>query len=119
MNSGIVLVKRKYEPFIGDWCLPGGFMEACETPIEGAIREVFEETGLNIEIDKLLEANSPGRNINVIILFYLSKEASGKPVAGDDASEVKCFQFNNLPINIAFDLHRKLINNYFAKIKLY
>ncbi len=119
MNSGIVLVKRKYEPFIGDWCLPGGFMEANESPIEGAIREVYEETGLNIEIDQLIEVTSPGRNINVIILFYLSKIATGNPIAGDDASEVNCFKHNELPVNIAFDLHKRLIDNYLAKIKVY
>ncbi len=36
MESGLVLVKRKFEPFVGDWCLPGGFIEALETPEESA-----------------------------------------------------------------------------------
>jgi 8-oxo-dGTP diphosphatase len=112
MDGGIVLVKRKFEPFIDDWCLPGGFIEAKEHPLESAIREVYEETGLTVEISQLLDATSPGRGINVVILFYLAKPAVGTLLAGDDASEVKVFQLNELPENIAFDLHRKVINTW-------
>lgn len=93
-------------------------MEAAEHPEDGAIREVFEETGLNVEIDSLLGAHSPGRNINVVILFYLAKTAFGNLVAGDDASDVRCFKLNELPINIAFDLHRHIINKWLDKIKV-
>ncbi|MCC7531378.1 MAG: NUDIX hydrolase [Candidatus Melainabacteria bacterium] len=112
-DSGIVLVKRKFEPYVGDWCLPGGFMEASEEPEESAQREVFEETGLNVEIDRLLGAYSPGKGINVIILFYLAKMASGSMVAGDDASEVDTFQKEALPVNVAFELHRRMIGQFF------
>ncbi|HNB22747.1 MAG TPA: NUDIX domain-containing protein [Candidatus Melainabacteria bacterium] len=113
MESGVVLVKRKYEPYVGDWCLPGGFMEAREEPEESAQREVFEETGLNVEIDRLLGAHSPGKGINVIILFYLAKPASGLMVAGDDASEVASFRKDELPGNVAFELHRRMIARFF------
>lgn len=112
-ESGIVLVKRKYEPYVGDWCLPGGFMEAREEPEESAQREVFEETGLNVEIDRLLGAFSPGKGINVIILFYLAKLAKGSMVAGDDASEVAAFTKDQLPANVAFELHRRMIAQFF------
>lgn len=113
MESGIVLVKRKYEPYVGDWCLPGGFMEAREEPEESAQREVFEETGLNVEIDRLVGAHSPGKGINVIILFYLAKPATGLMVAGDDASEVGSFTKDTLPANVAFELHRRMIAQFF------
>jgi len=113
MDSGIVLVKRKYEPYVGDWCLPGGFMEAREEPEESAQREVFEETGLNVEIDRLLGAHSPGKGINVIILFYLAKPATGLMVAGDDASDVGAFKRDSLPANIAFELHRRMVAQFF------
>lgn len=113
MESGIVLVKRKYEPYVGDWCLPGGFMEAREEPEESAQREVFEETGLNVEIDRLVGAHSPGKGINVIILFYLAKPATGLMVAGDDASEVASFTKDSLPANVAFELHRRMIEQFF------
>lgn len=112
-NGGLVLVKRKFEPFVGDWCLPGGFIEHSEHPAESAAREVFEETGLEIEEPRLIEAGAPGRGINVVILFYLAQIARGQLVAGDDASDVGSFQLDGLPPNVAFEMHRQMIRRYF------
>jgi len=114
MDGGLVLVKRRFEPYVDDWCLPGGFIEGFESPDESAKREVYEETGLSIEIDRLLGAFSPGKGINVIILFYLGRSPSGVLTAGDDASDVGTFKQHELPGNIAFDLHRKMIADFFA-----
>lgn len=113
LDSGIVLVKRRFEPFVDDWCLPGGFMENSETPEESAEREVFEETGLEVKVEKLLGASAPGHGINVIILFYLAKPVGGSLIAGDDASDVGTFDAASLPKNIAFPLHRKMISEFF------
>ncbi len=113
LNGGIVLVKRKFEPYVGDWCLPGGFIEGFEDPDESAAREVLEETGLNIHGQRLIRANAPGRGINVIILFYAAESATGEMVAGDDASDVGAFKQDELPSNIAFELHRRMIARFF------
>jgi ADP-ribose pyrophosphatase YjhB (NUDIX family) len=113
MNGGIVLVKRKFEPYVGYWCLPGGFIESAEHPAESAAREVLEETGLKVEVLRLLNADAPGRGINVVILFYLAVPKGGSLVPGDDASEVQVFQRNDLPDNIAFEMHRKMIASFF------
>jgi ADP-ribose pyrophosphatase YjhB (NUDIX family) len=113
MESGLVLVKRKFEPYIGDWCLPGGFIEAKEHPAESAAREVQEETGLLISSPRLVDAAAPGRGINVVILFYLAEAAGGELVAGDDASEVGVFDQDQLPTNVAFELHRNIIHRFF------
>jgi 8-oxo-dGTP diphosphatase len=115
MEGGLVLVKRKFPPYVDDWCLPGGFIEAMEDPEISAIREVEEETGLTVQIERLLGAFSPGKGINVIILVYLSKPATGNLVPGDDASEVNCFQEEDLPKNIAFELHRRMIRRWFDR----
>lgn len=112
-ENGLVLVKRKFEPFVDDWCLPGGFIEATEDPEESAIREVYEETGLEVRIERLLGASAPGHGINVIILFYQASKVGGTLVAGDDASDVGAFNPTNLPRNIAFPLHRKMISEHF------
>lgn len=119
MDGGLVLVKRKFPPFVGDWCLPGGFMENSEEPEESATREVLEETGLEVEIDKLLSAHSPGRGINVLILFYLAKPANGLLVPGDDADDVAAFKYSELPRNICFDLHRKMVAQFFKQEVLF
>ena len=113
-NNKIVLVRRKYLPFIDDWCLPGGFIEAQESPQDSAIREVQEETGLTVEIERIVDAYAPGKGINVIIIFYLAKPAKDDLLAGDDASEVACFSQAELPKNIAFPLHKQIIDKWFA-----
>lgn len=119
MGEKLVLVKRRFEPFIGDWCLPGGFIEDSEHPEESAIREVQEEAGINVEITKLVGATAPGRNINVVILFYLARYVSGELIAGDDASDVGAFSEAELPANICFDLHRQMVSRYFAQKGLF
>jgi 8-oxo-dGTP diphosphatase len=115
MDGGLVLVKRSMEPFVGHWCLPGGFIETAEHPELGAIREVEEETGLKVEIERLLHAGAPGDNINVVVLFYLARAVSGTPALkpGDDADEARVFKFNELPENIAFRLHQKMVQLFF------
>ena len=113
LNGGIVLVKRKYPPFVDDWCLPGGFIEAHEAPEQSAIREVEEETGLKVKIERMLGAQAPGKGINVIILFYLAGPACGVITPGDDASAAQAFNKSDLPANIAFPLHREMISRWF------
>jgi len=63
-NKGkVLLVQRALEPFAGKWALPGGFVEEGETVEQAAVREVKEETGLDIELEGLLGVYSdPGRD---------------------------------------------------------
>ncbi len=65
-SGEIVLIKRKYEPFKGYWALPGGMLEIGETVEQAAIREVREETGLDVSITRLVgvysEPNRDPRN---------------------------------------------------------
>jgi 8-oxo-dGTP diphosphatase len=113
MDSGLVLVQRKFEPYVGDWCLPGGFIEHSEHPAESAAREVLEETGLIIEPPHLVDAGAPGYGINVVIMFYVGKAVGGELVAGDDASDVGVFKRDTLPPNVAFELHRNMVRRFF------
>lgn len=56
-RDGLFLVlERGQEPYRGHWDLPGGFVEAGESPAEGVVREIFEETGLNVETPSIIGA---------------------------------------------------------------
>ncbi|NOT26683.1 MAG: NUDIX hydrolase [Acidobacteria bacterium] len=54
-DGKVVLVKRRYEPLAGRWSLPGGTLEVGETLKAAVIREMREETGLDVEVGPLLE----------------------------------------------------------------
>ncbi|MEM2194208.1 MAG: NUDIX hydrolase [Candidatus Methanomethylicia archaeon] len=59
-SNRILLVKRKYPPGAGKWSIPGGHLELGESLYEAAIRELYEETGINgdpigiVNIDELV-----------------------------------------------------------------
>lgn len=112
-DNRLLLVKRKYPPAVGDWCIPAGFMEYNESPVECCVREVKEETGLNIKIDRLFwnyKAGDDPRSM-VVLILYLATVIDGKLVPGDDALETKYFDLEELPSNIAFSAHRKAIRD--------
>lgn len=59
-SNRILLVKRKYPPGAGKWSIPGGHLELGESLYEAAVRELYEETGINgdpigiVNIDELV-----------------------------------------------------------------
>ncbi len=62
-NKRVLLIERKYPPFKGRYALPGGFIEKGESPKEAIIREVKEETGLDIKVlGKVGVYDKPGRD---------------------------------------------------------
>lgn len=109
----ILLVKRSVEPKIGFWCLPGGFLEVGETPEEGALRELLEETGLKGEIDRLLGVVTTPSTLYraVLMVGFLVKDSQGELLPGDDAEETRYFNLKDLP-EIAFDSHKTFIERY-------
>lgn len=110
----ILLVRRSVTPKIGQWCLPGGFLEIGETPENGALRELSEETGLSGKIESLLGVRTtPSQQYQSILMIAFSiADYHGQAAAGDDADDVDWFSHDQLP-QIAFDSHRYFIDRYF------
>ncbi len=112
-DNRLLLVKRKYPPAVGDWCIPAGFMEYNESPVECCVREVKEETGLDIRIDRLFWSYKAGDDPRsmVVLILYLATVIDGELIPGDDALETKYFDLDRLPSNIAFSAHRRAIRD--------
>jgi 8-oxo-dGTP diphosphatase len=116
-NNLLLLIKRKNNPFKDFWALPGGFIEYNEKSEDAVIREVLEETGLVTRVKKLVGVYSdPNRDPrgHTISIVYEIEIINGKIQSGDDASEVKFFNINNIPDRLSFD-HDKIIKDYLRR----
>ncbi len=79
-------MRRGHAPGRGKWSLPGGRIEVGETGAEAAEREVFEETGLRVEVGQLLATVTLGR---YVVEDFAATVIGGTLSAGDDADEVR------------------------------
>jgi 8-oxo-dGTP diphosphatase len=113
-DNKVLMVKRGVVPRIGWWCLPAGFMEWSEHPSETAIREIREETGLEIKLESLFEVYSGNDDprLNAVLVLYVASAIGGKLAADDDAQDVAFFSFDELPEKIAFASHRQALADY-------
>ena len=109
-HGELLLGRRSVEPAIGQWCLPGGFVEMNESMEQAALRELREETGLEADSAVFLGCFYQQSIYygGVIIFGYRVPDARGAPMAGDDMQELGYFDLERLPF-IAFDSHRRLI----------
>jgi ADP-ribose pyrophosphatase YjhB (NUDIX family) len=86
-NRRVLLVKRGRAPFAGLWSLPGGKLEGDETPREAARRELKEETGIEAEVDGVVDtvkvAGGEG-TIYRLTVFY-GRATGGILKAGSDS----------------------------------
>jgi ADP-ribose pyrophosphatase YjhB (NUDIX family) len=118
-DDQVLLVKRAHEPRIGWWCLPAGFMEWDEHPTQTAVRELKEETGLEVELTSLFEIYSghDDPRVNAVLILYLADVVGGSIQASDDALEVRYFRFDSLPEKIAFEAHVQALADYSSRFR--
>jgi mutator protein MutT len=95
-NGKILLEKRKSEPGRGKWSIPGGLVELGESTEQAVIREVKEETGLDVENPELIDVvnniilDANGKiEYHFVIVDYFVKLRGGELKAADDAEELK------------------------------
>ncbi len=106
----ILLVRRKMAPEIGKWSVPAGYLDHGEEPQATAVREAYEETGLHVEIERLIAVyhNPPAKGGASIFILYQAKMVGGHLQAGDDADKVAFFKVTELP-ELAFSSTQAVI----------
>jgi 8-oxo-dGTP diphosphatase len=90
-DGRLLLIRRGSDPGRGLWSLPGGRVEAGETPARAVEREVLEETALVVRAGPVvgrIELPGPGVTFDVQDLACTLVDADPRPVAGDDADDV-------------------------------
>jgi 8-oxo-dGTP diphosphatase len=110
-DGRLMLVRRCTEPFHGWWDIPGGFLEAGEHPADAVVRELREESGLDVRPIRLFgvypdvygEDEDP-----TLSIYYECEVVGGVEAPGDDAGEVGWFRPDDLPEQVAF-AHASLV----------
>lgn len=107
----ILMVRRKYGSNKGKWCIPCGNVEIGEDVRDAMVREIKEETGLDVEVGDIVNVlsthHTPERS--VVGVWFEAKEVGGDLVAGDDASEAQFFPLDQPPTEMAFEADKKII----------
>lgn len=115
----IVLIKRRYEPFKGQWCLPGGHVEHGEQVRDAAVREAKEETGLDVQLQDLFGVyDGPGRDPRgpVISIVYTATAGQEALDPATDAADAEWFPVSTLPDRLGFD-HDRIVADYLRRRK--
>lgn len=108
----VLLIKRKKDPFKGQWAIPGGFVEADESLEHAVSRELKEETGIEVNyLEQLYTFGEPKRDPRkriVSVAYYALVNPDIYEVhAADDADGAEWFNIAKLP-KLAFD-HKHIL----------
>jgi mutator protein MutT len=94
-DGKVLLVKRKYEPLAGQWSLPGGAVEVGETLESCLVREMLEETGLEVRVGPVVEVldrithDDEGRVMyHFVLVDYLCWPTGGALTPDSDVADV-------------------------------
>ena len=115
----ILLIKRDTVPFKGYWALPGGRAEPDEKVEQTIVREVKEETGLDVVVvRKVGEYHEQGVQGGVEYDYYpacfLVKVVGGEmKKQQSEIEDIQLFSFDDIPKPLAF-VHNKMVNDYLA-----
>ena len=103
-DGKVLIVKRKYDPLAGQWSLPGGGVELGETLEDSIVREMREETGLDIEVGPVIEVfdritrDSSGKvTYHFVLVDYLCWPVGGELRAGSDVADARFVDPADLP----------------------
>ncbi len=110
-DDRILLARRASSVLRGRWYIPAGFVENDETVQQCCVREAKEETGLAVELVRLLHVHSgfdvPGRP--VIGIYFLVQQVSGSLAPGSDVDLLEFYPLASVP-DLPFEGDRQVVS---------
>lgn len=102
-DGAVLLVRRRNPPDAGRWGFPGGKVESGESIHQAAVRELYEETGLQAIAERTFTAvDVIDRDAHAVLLHHfilvavLCRDPSGTLTPGSDASDARWFQLDEI-----------------------
>jgi ADP-ribose pyrophosphatase YjhB (NUDIX family) len=114
-KEGQVLLGERTGGFgAGKWGLPQGYIEFDEDYLTAAIRETKEETGLDVEIQSILNvvSNRLTPDLHTLAIILLAKVVGGELCAGDDLKTLKWISLTEILPEMAFEADKRIIQSY-------
>jgi ADP-ribose pyrophosphatase YjhB (NUDIX family) len=116
-DGKVVLIRRAIPPGVGTWAQPGGFLEAEETVIQGAVRETLEETGLKVEPVGIIGVY-PQPRASVVIVVYEATIVGGEMAVSPETLDVRAFGIDELPWEgIGFNTSLWAVRDYVRRVR--
>jgi ADP-ribose pyrophosphatase YjhB (NUDIX family) len=121
-DEGKVLLTRRLDN--GQWCLPGGGMDAGESPAETCVREVFEETGLHVRVTRLVGVYSDpnqlvmyvdGNKVQIVAVHFKAEIIGGTLGLSNETSDFGYFSLEEMEGMEMLGHHKKRIEDTLAR----
>lgn len=106
-QSELLLIQRRDNPI---WVLPGGGVDPNETPEDAIIREIHEETGLEVRLKRKVGEYTPINMLTNFTHLYELEVINGTPQKGDETRNIGYFPLTKLPKSFFF-LHHDYVED--------
>ena len=93
-KSEVLTVKRRDVPI---WVWPGGGLEEGETPEEGVIREIKEETGLDVKVTRKIAELTPVNRLTKLVHLFECQAVGGEIQTGEETLDIGFHPIKDLP----------------------
>ena len=101
--SQVLLIKRRDIPV---WVLPGGGIDPQETAEEAVVREILEETGLKVSIQRKCAEYTPINRLGAFTSVFVCSIEQGKMSLSNETADIRFYPIKALP-SLFFDIHRE------------
>jgi ADP-ribose pyrophosphatase YjhB (NUDIX family) len=113
--GGLVVVRRNIEPQKGTLTLPGGYVDLDETWQEGAVRELHEETGIDLSAEEITLYDVQNGLDNTIVIFGLAKQQPLERLKPFHSKETQEVTLIDRPVELGWSNHTRIVARYFAE----